>query len=184
MHPFRKMKCWRISWVVFVNFFTCMLAVIDVLTGGSNSKSYWKYADRLKISWTHRITPSRTLWRCGDGLFFEVSPLASIALLTTLHPLLKNLLQIVDHFEISCLGAPFSWLEKPGNGMGRDLDCMADVIMRLHRSTFSKPNTEFNSYLAPCDSWAFPTMKRELRGKKFQSDERSAARFREVGGAL
>jgi hypothetical protein len=29
-----------------------------------------------------------------------------------------------------------------------------------------------------------PTMKRELRGKKFRSDQRSAARFREVGGAL
>jgi hypothetical protein len=24
-----------------------------------------------------------TLWRCGDGLFFEVPPLASVALLTT-----------------------------------------------------------------------------------------------------
>jgi hypothetical protein len=54
----------------------------------------------------------------------------------------------------------------------------------FHRSTFSKPNTEFNSDLAPCDFWAFPTMKRELRGKKFLSDQRSAARFREVGGAL
>jgi hypothetical protein len=30
----------------------------------------------------------------------------------------------------------------------------------------------------------FPTTKRELRGKKFRSDQRSAARFREVGGAL
>jgi hypothetical protein len=28
-----------------------------------------------------------TLWRCGDGLFFEVPPLASDALLTTLHQL-------------------------------------------------------------------------------------------------
>jgi hypothetical protein len=28
------------------------------------------------------------LWRCGDGLFFEVPPLASDALHTTLHPLL------------------------------------------------------------------------------------------------
>jgi hypothetical protein len=27
---------------------------------------------------------------------------------------------------------------------------------------------EFNSDLAPCDFWAFPTMKRELWGKKFQ----------------
>jgi hypothetical protein len=61
---------------------------------------------------------------------------------------------------------------------------MADVLMEFHRFAFSKPNTEFNSDLAPCDFWAFPTMKRELRGKKFRSDQRSAARFLEVGGAL
>jgi hypothetical protein len=35
------------------------------------------------------------LWRCGDGLFFEVPPLASDALLKTLHPLIKNVLQTV-----------------------------------------------------------------------------------------
>jgi hypothetical protein len=29
-----------------------------------------------------------------------------------------------------------------------------------------------------------PTMKMELRGKKFRSEQRSAAHFREVGGAL
>jgi hypothetical protein len=125
-----------------------------------------------------------TLGRCGDGLFFEVPPLASDALFTTLHPLLENVLQTVDHFEISCLGAPFSWLEKPRNRMGRDLDCMADVLMGFQLSTISKPNTEFNSDLAPCDFWAFPTMNRELRGKTFRSYQRSAARFREVGGAL
>jgi hypothetical protein len=125
-----------------------------------------------------------TLWRCGDGLFFEVLPLTSDALLTTLHPRLQNVLQTVDHFEISYLGAPFSWLEKPKNHMGRDLDCMADILMGFHRSTFSKPNTKFNSDLVPCDFWAFPTMKWELRGKKFRSDQRSAARFREVGGVL
>jgi hypothetical protein len=121
---------------------------------------------------------------CVDGLFFEVPPLASDALLTTLHPLLENVLQTVDHFGISYLGAPFSWMEKLRNRMGRGLNYMMDDLMGFHRSTFSKPNTQFNSHLAPCDFWAFPTMKRELRGKKFQSDQRSAARFREVGGAL
>jgi hypothetical protein len=60
----------------------------------------------------------RTLWRCGDGLFFKVLPLASNALLTMLHPLLEDVLQTVHHFEISCLRAPFSWLEKPRNHMG------------------------------------------------------------------
>jgi hypothetical protein len=59
-----------------------------------------------------------TLWRCGDGLFSEVPPLASDVILTTLHLLLENVLQTVDYFEISCLGAPFSWLEKPRNCMG------------------------------------------------------------------
>jgi hypothetical protein len=39
------------------------------------------------------------LWRCGDGLFFEVPLLASDELLTTLHPLIENVLQTVDHFE-------------------------------------------------------------------------------------
>jgi hypothetical protein len=69
-----------------------------------------------------------TLLRCGDGLFFEVHPLASNALLTMLHPLLENslqttdhMLQTVHHFKI-CLGAPFSWLEKPRNCMGQDLN--------------------------------------------------------------
>jgi hypothetical protein len=70
----------------------------------------------------------------GGGVvtaFFEVPPLASDALLTTLHPLLENVLQTVDHFEISCLGSPFSWLEMRRNRMGRDLDCMADVLMGI-----------------------------------------------------
>jgi hypothetical protein len=108
------------------------------------------------------------LWRCDDGLFFEVPPLASDGLLTTLHPLLENVLQTVDHFEISCLGTPFSWLEKPINHLGRDLDCMANVLMGFHQSTFSKPNTEFNLELAPCDFWAFPTMKRSFEERNFE----------------
>jgi hypothetical protein len=35
------------------------------------------------------------LWRYGDGLFVEVPPLASDVFLTTLHPLLENVLQTV-----------------------------------------------------------------------------------------
>jgi hypothetical protein len=67
--------------------------------------------------------------------------------------------------------------EKAQKLHGRDPDCMVDVLIRFHLSTFSKPNTEFNSDLAPCDLWALPTMERELQGKKFQSDQWSAARF-------
>jgi hypothetical protein len=58
---------------------------------------------------------------CGDAVMvfsFEVLPLASNALLTTLHPFLNNMLQTVDHFEISCLRVPFTWLEKPRDQIG------------------------------------------------------------------
>jgi hypothetical protein len=61
---------------------------------------------------------------------------------------------------------------------------MADVLMGFHRSTFSKPNTEFNSDLAPCDFWAFTTMKRELRGKKFRSDPTVCSTFSRRGWSV
>jgi hypothetical protein len=125
-----------------------------------------------------------TLWRCGNSLFFEVPPLTSDTLLTTLHPLLENVLQTVDRFEISCLGAPFSWLEKPRNHMGRDLDWILCSAWKKWIVGTPLEHPPYSSDFAPCDFWAFPTMKRELRGKKFRSDQRSAARFREVGGAL
>jgi hypothetical protein len=88
------------------------------------------------------------LWRFGDGLLFEIPPLASDTLLTTLHPLLEYVLQIVDHFEISYLGAPFSWLEKTRNRMGRDLDCMADVLMGFYDPIFPS-RTQNSIYISP-----------------------------------
>jgi hypothetical protein len=53
---------------------------------------------------------------------FRSTSLGKQYILTTLHPLLINVLQTVDHFEIFCLGAPFSWFEKPRNRVGRDLN--------------------------------------------------------------
>jgi hypothetical protein len=43
----------------------------------------------------------------------EVPPLASDALLTTLHSLLENVLQTVDHFDISCLEAHLHDWKRP-----------------------------------------------------------------------
>jgi hypothetical protein len=45
---------------------------------------------------------------------------------------------------------------------------MADVLMGFHRSTFSMLNTEFNSDLASCDFWAFPTTKRTSEVRNFE----------------
>jgi hypothetical protein len=119
-----------------------------------------------------------TLWRCGDGLFFEVLPLASDALLTTLHPLLENVLRTVDQFEISCFGARFSWLEKHRNRMGQDLNWIMCSAWKKWIGRTPLEHPPYSPDLAPSDFWAFPTMKRELRGKKFRSDQWSAARFR------
>jgi hypothetical protein len=45
------------------------------------SRRILKYEGRFRFG---------TLWRCGDGLFFEIPPFASDALPTTLHSLLGN----------------------------------------------------------------------------------------------
>jgi hypothetical protein len=58
---------------------------------------------------------------CGGLVMVSFSkyfPWQAVNFLTMLHPLLKNMLQTIDHFKISCLRAPFSWLEKPRNHMG------------------------------------------------------------------
>jgi hypothetical protein len=53
-----------------------------------------------------------------------------------LHSLFINVLQTIDHLKISYLEAPFLWLEKSRNHMGRDLDCMVDVLMEFHHPLF------------------------------------------------
>jgi hypothetical protein len=64
----------------------------------------------------------------------------------------------------------------------RDWKVAIDGLTEIGGSPLEHP--PYSPDLAPRDFRAFPTMKRELRGKKFRSDQRFAARFREVGGAL
>jgi hypothetical protein len=137
-----------------------------------------------KFLWLVLLLQVRTLWRCGDSLFFEVPPLASDALLTTFHPLLENLLHTVDNFEIPCLRAPFSWLLNVRSHMGRDLNWIVCLAWKEWIGGTPLEHLPCSPDLAACDFCAFPTMKREFQGKKFRSDERSAACFWEVGGAL
>jgi hypothetical protein len=58
---------------------------------------YVNLLDNTRAVWKVRgialLLGVRTLWRCGDGLFFEVPPLASDALLTMFHSLLEDVLQ-------------------------------------------------------------------------------------------
>jgi hypothetical protein len=93
-----------------------------------------------------------------------------------LHPLLENMLQTVYHFEISCLGAPFLWLEKLRNRIGQDLNEFCSAWKKWISGT-PLEHPPCSPDLLPCDFWAFPTKKVELRGKKLQSDQQSAACF-------
>jgi hypothetical protein len=102
--------------------------------------------------------------------------------LTTLHPLLEKALQTVDDFEISCLGATFSWLEELKNRMGRNLDCMADVLMGLHRSTFLQAENRIQFTFRPMGFLGFCNY--EKGALRQEIDQWSAARFRKVSGAL
>jgi hypothetical protein len=103
-----------------------------------------------------------TLWRCGNGLFFELLPLASDALLTTLHSLLENVLQTVDHFEISCLGAHVSWLEKPRNRMGRDLNWILCPAWKKWIGGTPLEHPPYSPDLAPCDFWSSEAINFEV----------------------
>jgi hypothetical protein len=64
---------------------------------------------------------------CGGAVTVS---LESDAFLTTFHPLFEKVLQTVDHFKISCLRAPFSWLEKQQNRMGRDLNLILWMALK------------------------------------------------------
>jgi hypothetical protein len=77
------------------------------------------YGGRLKSTCTRLINPSRNFvevrWR-------EVPPFASDALLTTLHPLLENVLQTVNHFEFLVLELHFHGWKSPEIAWGRGLN--------------------------------------------------------------
>jgi hypothetical protein len=123
---------------------------------------------------------------CGGEVAvpFEVPPLASDAFLQRSTHFSKTCCRPLITSKFLSSELPFHGWEKPRNRVGRDLDCMADVRRGFRLSNFSKPNTEFRSDPSSCDFWTFPTMRKELRGKKFRSDQRFAARFRDVGGTL
>jgi hypothetical protein len=92
----------------------------------------------------------------------------------------------VDHWALQNFlpQAPFSWSENPRNCTGRDLNWILCSDWKNSIGGTPSEHPPYSPDLAPYDIWTFPTMKRELWGKKFWSDQWSAARFWEVGGVL
>jgi hypothetical protein len=105
----------------------------------------------------NRLVDIMTFWTCLSSftiegglkviqwhLISEVPFFESDTLLATLHPLLENVLRTICRKLREGRGAgvfdfeaPFSWLKMPRNRMGRDLDCMADVIMGFDPSRWA-----------------------------------------------
>jgi hypothetical protein len=54
-----------------------------------------------------------------------------------LHPLFENVLQTIDHFRLSCFGAPFLWLESPEIAWGKIL---IEFCVQLGKSGLVEPN--------------------------------------------
>jgi hypothetical protein len=162
----------------------------DKVTGGGDNYVMWSFV----ICKLYIRGPFEKL---VDSLYYSESELSGGAVTVSFSKYLPwqamHFIQRSTHFSKTCcrplITSKFLASELPFHGSKNPEIPWGKIwtvwpLMGFHRSTFSKPNTEFNSDLAPCDFWAFPTMKRELRGKKFRSDQLSAACFREVGGAL
>jgi hypothetical protein len=122
--------------------------------------------DLLQSSWTHLITPSRNF----VGLRWRSLFLPCNALLTTLHPLLENVLQTVDHFEVSCLGAPFSWLEKPRNRMGRDLDWILCSAWKKWIGRTSLEHPPYSPELSTDEKCIQNFLSENLKGRYYAGD--------------
>jgi hypothetical protein len=75
-------------------------------------------------------------------------------------------------------------LEKPRNCNGHDLNWILCSAWKKWIIEIPLERPPYSPDLTPCDFWAFPNMKKELRSKKFWNDQQSAAHFWEVGGAL
>jgi hypothetical protein len=126
------------------------------------------YEGRLKSSWTHLITPRRNFvegrWRY---LFRSISlgkRYTSYNAPPTSRKRAANRWSLRNFLPLISL----SWLEKPRNRMGRDLDCMSDVLMGFHRSTFSS-RTQNSIQITPhAISGLFQRRKRSSKARNFE----------------
>jgi histone-lysine N-methyltransferase SETMAR len=61
------------------------------------------------------------------------------------------------------------WFLLQDNARPHTAKVAMDALIEIGGTPLEHP--PYSPDLAPCDFWAFPSMKRELRGKKFQSDQ-------------
>jgi hypothetical protein len=130
---------------------------------------YCKYEERLRSLWTHLITPSRNVvevrWR---SLFWSTS-LGKRC--TSYNAPSTSRKRAADRWSLqNFLPQSFIFMVgkvKKSHGARSELNS----VFRLEKVDRWNPirTSAYSPVLAPWYFWAFPNMKRELRGKKFLS---------------
>jgi hypothetical protein len=122
----------------------------------------------LQSLWTHLITPNRNLVEVWWQSCFRITSLGKQC----------------TSYNTPWLGAPFSWLEKPRNRMGQIMNWILCLSWKKWIGGTPLEHSPYSLDLTPCDFWAFPTMKRELQGKKFWSDHHICSTFLRSGWSI
>jgi hypothetical protein len=138
-------------WLLYLRFL-CFSMSVSALSFSYSEVDSWSYWLKVRGPFENFV----------DSLYYSESEICGVVVTVSFLKYLPwqamHFLQRFTHFSKTCcrpFAASFrriveqavltlSWLEKPRNRTRRDLDCMADVLMGSHRSTFSKPNTEFS----------------------------------------
>jgi hypothetical protein len=142
------------------------------------------YGGRWRNSWTHFITPSRNFAEVRWQSLFRSNSVGKRCTSYNAPPTSRK--RAADRWSLrNFLHRSFVFMvgkAQKSHGVRYELNS----VFGLEKVDRWNPirTSAVQSRSRPCDLWAFATMKRELRGKKFRSDQRSIARFREVDGVL
>jgi hypothetical protein len=148
-------------------------------------QSHNKVSTCLQSLWTHFITPS---WKFVEVQWWSLFQSTSLGKQCTSYNAPSTSQKCAaDHWSLQNF-LPWSSLFMVGKAQklpGGEIWIEFCVWIGKSGPVEAYQNICHNSPdLTPCDFWAFPTMKWDLRGKKFRTDQWPAAHFWEAGGAL
>jgi hypothetical protein len=146
----------------------------------------FNYKDRMQSSWTRLFTPCQYFVEVRWRSLFRSTSLGKRCTSYSAPPTSRK--RAADRWSLrnSLPRSSLFMVGKAQKSHGAILELNWILCSAWKKWMGGTPleHPPYSPVLAPCNFWAFPIIKRELRGKEFRSDQRSTAHFREVGGAL